>query len=526
MLRLRRLVRPKIDGAWLLFCGILFLAVIRTAWVCDDAFISARVVDNFLSGHGLRWNVTERVQAATHPLWLFCMAGARVLFRDAYVSVILLGLGTTLLTAWVIAKSSTRPGAFVALVAGTLALSKSFVDFSTSGLENPLSHLLVALLWRESVSKSQPSYFKCCLFAALALLNRLDLALVVLPTLLLHASRYRRRAGSLIGTTFSAFSPLIGWLAFSLVYYGFLLPNTAYAKLGLGIPRGQLLLYGLRYFLQPIWNDPLTLVLLFTGLPLGLLRGSREIRALTGGALLYLGYIVWIGGDFMAGRFLSTPVLVSVLALMELRPKPSTALQSGLAVGAVFLQSFTPLPVWGRPLPHTKQSRPQGHGETCMLGVCDERYYYASHTALVHDGYAPVRPWHPWSQAGLEWAKHPGVVRDIGAIGFRGFAAGPKVFIIDRYALSDPLLARMPAETNPYREWKPGHVKRCIPPGYRQAVKVGPQGLKSRKLAAYYAKIWLVTRGALWSKKRWKAIWDLNTTERVAPIDKGCLKAD
>ncbi len=45
--------------------------LIRTAWLCDDAYISYRVVDNFVNGYGLKWNISERVQAYTHPLWLF-----------------------------------------------------------------------------------------------------------------------------------------------------------------------------------------------------------------------------------------------------------------------------------------------------------------------------------------------------------------------------------------------------------------------------------------------------------------------
>ena len=33
------------------------------------------------------------------------------------------------------------------------------------------------------------------------------------------------------------FIPLIAWELFSLIYYGFLLPNTAYAKLNTGLPQ-------------------------------------------------------------------------------------------------------------------------------------------------------------------------------------------------------------------------------------------------------------------------------------------------
>ena len=46
--------------------GLLFLVVLlRTAWLCDDAYIVLRSVDNLLHGHGLRWNVAERLLSFT-----------------------------------------------------------------------------------------------------------------------------------------------------------------------------------------------------------------------------------------------------------------------------------------------------------------------------------------------------------------------------------------------------------------------------------------------------------------------------
>jgi hypothetical protein len=45
----------------LLVAALLLVAVvlIRTAWICDDAYITFRTIDNFLHGFGLRWNVAE-----------------------------------------------------------------------------------------------------------------------------------------------------------------------------------------------------------------------------------------------------------------------------------------------------------------------------------------------------------------------------------------------------------------------------------------------------------------------------------
>ncbi|MDP7573157.1 MAG: hypothetical protein QF391_16270, partial [Myxococcota bacterium] len=61
----------SVRGLVLLGAGAAVLSVvIAQAWVSDDAFITFRVIDNFVHGYGLRWNVDERVEVYTHPLWL------------------------------------------------------------------------------------------------------------------------------------------------------------------------------------------------------------------------------------------------------------------------------------------------------------------------------------------------------------------------------------------------------------------------------------------------------------------------
>ncbi len=65
--------------AWALWTLYMFL-VVRTAWVSDDALITARVMENFVHGYGPVFNVDERVQVYTHPLWFLLLS---VLYRLA-----------------------------------------------------------------------------------------------------------------------------------------------------------------------------------------------------------------------------------------------------------------------------------------------------------------------------------------------------------------------------------------------------------------------------------------------------------
>ncbi|MCJ7799731.1 MAG: hypothetical protein MUP33_08230, partial [Polaromonas sp.] len=58
------------------------------------------------------------------------------------------------------------------------------------------------------------------------------------------------------------FSPFILWEGFTLFYYGFLFPNTAYAKLNTGIPWHDLAGQGLYYLWNSIMVDPITLTVI------------------------------------------------------------------------------------------------------------------------------------------------------------------------------------------------------------------------------------------------------------------------
>src|SRR5262249_5814323 len=91
------------------------LAIGRAAWLSDDAYITLRTIDNVWNGYGLRWNVVERVQAYTHPLWMLLLAAAYGITREAQVTTFAVSfLCVGLMLALLIRRLSTA--------AATLAL--------------------------------------------------------------------------------------------------------------------------------------------------------------------------------------------------------------------------------------------------------------------------------------------------------------------------------------------------------------------------------------------------------------------
>src|SRR5262245_65273863 len=123
---------------------LLTIAIIRTAWLSDDSFITFRTMDNIVHGYGPVWNVDERVQSFTHPLWLALFLPLYWLTRDPYSAIplqMVLSLSAVTIVMLRIAENNwQRLVVFAALLS-----TKAFIDFTTSGLDNPLSYFLLAI---------------------------------------------------------------------------------------------------------------------------------------------------------------------------------------------------------------------------------------------------------------------------------------------------------------------------------------------------------------------------------------------
>ena len=369
------MTRPTAERITLILLTVVFGTVlIRNAWVTEDAYITFRTVDNFVHGHGLRWNVAERVQAYTNPLWMFVMSLLYTITGEVYFTSIALSLVLSACTAALLIWGLAAAFQPAVLVLTLLIFSRAFVDFSVSGLEDPLSHMLLVAFAFECLRREpdQRSMIRLSLLASLAMLCRLDNGLLVLPTIgdrLLRGSGRTTWFGMALGLT-----PILLWETFSLLYYGSLVPNTAYAKLGTGLARPELASQGLLYLLQSLKVDPLTMLTIILATITAVASRDRRLLMVALGITLFVTYIVWAGGDFMAGRFLTEPfvVAVSLVAVSwtkgdtDARPSSSwfVALAAVATVG--LLSEFPPI-----------TTRPSERGDLIdENGIANERAYY------------------------------------------------------------------------------------------------------------------------------------------------------
>ena len=465
----------------------------KNAWVTDDAFIIFRSVEQVFAGNGPVWNPHERVQAFTSPLWFGTLVLTRAASSVLYLNAIIVSFALWLLTVRNLQLLAPNRVAFALGVVLCIA-SSALHDYSSSGLENVLAYALIATFLLQVVRlerdpRDPPNIFRHLFRASvifgLIAVTRHDLVPLVLPPVVFLAWAHRSVLSPRKSFTLAAAAtlPLAAWTLFSLVYYGFPWPNTAYAKLNTGIDRADLVLQGLRYVQYSFLQDPITPVTIVVALFVTLFSGSLHgvYRFVGLGVLLNLSYVLWVGGDFMAGRFLSYSYLVAIILLVLELPRVTLPIQRRHSPGnestvtaprqtltatvlagasvAAYAVAFhhTPLNGWQPSPEHVRPS----------FGISSERNVYretnlGNYLSLDRD--AAFRPDHFFAHVGLGFWHSPERVHVTRNIGMTGYAAGTDKIIVDRYALSDPLLARLPVRD--HEDWRIGHFDRVVPDGY------------------------------------------------------------
>jgi arabinofuranosyltransferase len=484
------------------------VVLLRSAYVNEDAYITMRTVDNFVNGYGLRWNVAERVQTFTHPLWLIMITAVYFFTHEAFYTLIFLSLAASIATFYVTAIHFKKHSIGTLIILSILIFSKAFVDFSSSGLENPVTHLLLAvflLLFLQGGDEnfsSEKTVLLLSLTAGLATLNRMDTALFFVPALFLVLVKNRR-----IGTVKNiilGFLPFIIWEIFSIIYYGFPFPNTAYAKLYTGVGQFDLIEEGFIYILNSLNWDPITLLTVIAGTGLAIYKGSWKEKSIAAGVLLYIFYLIWIGGDYMSGRFFSGALLVSVILLArqfaDIEPTEGI-----IALVLIVIAAYaSPTPTLTSVNDETLRT-----GRTDVSGIYDLRSYYFQTSGLIYTRNNYQKPFHEWVFRGIMFKESQKNYLVEGTIGYTGYFAGPRLFIIDPNALSDPLLARL--KPIPNEHWLPGHFAREVPNGYMETLRSGRNEFEDKSLGEYYMKLWLIIKEPIFSTQRLEAIWKMNT---------------
>lgn len=400
-------------------------------WVSDDGYIYLSYVQNLVDlDNGAVFNVGERVEAFTSPLWFALLSVVAFIVPRSIAELpdlaMLVGFGISVISVglWIpIERAARRPrdnadrrailNLPLAIVAGVYV----FRSFATSGLETSLLLLWLGLTVF-AVFARQPRRWAFAALAGVAPLVRPDLGLVAVGLMAVLAVLCRRDRPSRrqVAGLFSLVAvPLLITSIARVLYYAQLAPNTYYAKTdtGHGVSDGLNYLadvtsvYGLPWFLIVVVGALLAGMPSIAGAdrtePDAAEAGDRasleEAEAFdrwrTERRVVLLGlaglsgcYVIWIGGDFMHGRFWITPWVLllgaaagvgsDAVAAFASRASIAPRAVAGLAAAGAIAVTSMHLTL------EPAQSRMVEVGSGFIDGIADEGAFYASQNPNLH----------------------------------------------------------------------------------------------------------------------------------------------
>ena len=307
----------------LLLSGIYVLVALLTGnGPVDDSLIFLRYARNALHGLGIVFNPGERVEGYTSPLWLACVTAVTALSRNPADIVPYVSGAIGLVSVLVISRRS-----LVAALA--VAINPAYTFWSFSGMENALTGLTLAVT-AVALSDNQIAQRRSVvagLAFSLGCLSRPETVVLapILALWLAHQSPQQVRIRRVVGFVLPLVLVLVH-LLWRKYYYGHWVPNTAFAKAGIGI--ATLVGPGVAY-LPKMW--------IWWAVIIGGAAAEKRLIVLAGAvAVGWSLVVICIGGDFFPfARF--GVALIPFLAVLICRPVPGKAWLSGMAVVAASL---------------------------------------------------------------------------------------------------------------------------------------------------------------------------------------------
>ncbi len=308
----------------------------------DDAMISMRYAYNLAHGNGLVWNVGERVEGFTNPLWVFFMAIFQLLplpLGEMSLPVQISGavfLAANLYFVRRIVEHFTDDLLTMLAAVAFTAFYVSLITWGLLGMEvSLLALILTATIWlilKNGLERFTPWIY---ILLAVSTLFRIDMAVpyVVILVVMFVAQKQHRKQHLMWGIGLLALF-IGGQTAARYLYYGQWLPNTYYLKVtgwpfSLRILRGLYALWWFIYFSN--W------VLFLLPLSLYFFRRDWKLTLIVLVIIGQLAYSVYVGGDAWedhggANRFIAIamPLFFAVftISLDQLRRKAAAAFQS------------------------------------------------------------------------------------------------------------------------------------------------------------------------------------------------------
>lgn len=500
------------------FSFLLFtVLIILLAWQSDDAYHAYIMARNLVEGNGFVYNIGERATASSCPLFTLVIAAGYFVLRNMFISSILICVIFSAAAYYTVVKHFCKSKNQIIMIFVILVGSYSFMSYTTAGLENCMLFCLASqflVVYFENDTFRAKEMLKIAVLISLIAMTRMDAVLIFAPMAVYVYLARRERVSFIkaVGIGFTGLSPFILWEIFATFYFGFPFPNTAYAKLGTNFPLSDYIYRGMQYYLNAIISDPITIVVPVMIIVAAIIVKKADYIWTMAGVILYGMYLLYIGGDFMMGRHFTVMFFVSTITYIVMRNRESGLRRAGLC----FVKVFTGVVIAALVFSYSTQviTSQFQYGDKFTTPISDERKGYFKYTSLVDNAISYYKTGDmclrdAWNEQGIKElyeGEYPGGVID-NAPGISVYYY-PDIYIVDKYALADPFLTKLPAVMDD--NWRIGHMYRDIPDGYLETLLYDTNKIRDKDLAEYLEIIRLITRGDLFSKDRINAVIHMN----------------
>lgn len=212
----------------ILIAGVL-VAFLNKNFRLDDALIYYRYIENFVNGYGLVYNIGERFNAISSPLYMYVSLAASLITREVEVTQLILN------AVFIVSAGLTLAYLFYFLNKPTLAFLSSMIFITskffylTFGLESNLFVLLSVLCILFYYKKN---LLLLSIFSGLLILTRGEGLFLVL--ILWSLVYYEERKFSIIKYLLVGAVIVVLNNIFNYFYYDSFLPHTLTAKMSQG----------------------------------------------------------------------------------------------------------------------------------------------------------------------------------------------------------------------------------------------------------------------------------------------------
>ena len=502
----------------ILFTTVFAFVVLVNAWNCDDAYHGFVTVRNIINGDGFVYNIGERVNVCTCPLFILILTALTFVIREPGTAAFILCTAFSTGAFYIVASKLCKNIWQVIFVFFAMVSSYCFMSFTTSGLENSLIFLELACFVTVYSKNDEYGFKKLILLAfidAMVLFTRTDVGFMLfVPTAYVFLFKKKCKIVEMFAAGIIGLIPYFMWEVFSAFYFGSWFPNPFYVKVGTSIQVCSYISHGIQYLLISFMYDAVLIVPIFVAIIALLLSKKIKSKIFGVGMMMNLFWVIYMGGDFMVGRHYTDLFFVSIAWIVIIIndclddcTDLDIKISRFMYLPYIILVLCTIFSIDSRAHIVKALVYPQN-----LYECGEERDYYYPTLGLMPRliGFMATGE----DVTDNTWPVGDDI-KDAIDRGDKGVIAGwapgvlvykynEKIYLIDGLALGDGFLSKLPSIYTYPDPWRVGHTIRELPAGYADSIRYGDNRLEDPDLKEYYDMYLKVTRGKLLSKERIK----------------------